>query len=96
MQLTQEGADRIVLKTGTVEGHGHEVTIPSSAVLRGERQDDVYPGDPKGLNYVFTHVEVDRVEGNRVHLKHGPKPGTKVVTQGAQQIHGAELEYGEY
>lgn len=96
VQLTQEGADRIVLKTGTVEGHGHDLTIPYASLLYEANGDTYVYSNPKGLQYVFTHVEVDRVVGDRVLLKHGPKPGTKVVTQGAQEIHGAELEYGEY
>jgi hypothetical protein len=31
-----------------------------------------------------------------VLLRSGPAAGTKVVTTGAPQVHGAELEYGEY
>lgn len=96
VRLTQEGADRIVLKTAPVEGHGHEVTIPYQSLLYEANGDTYVYSNPKGLDFVFTHVEVDRVQGDRVLLKHGPKPGTKVVTQGVQQIHGAELEYGEY
>lgn len=94
--LTQEGADRIVLQTGSVEEKGRHVTIPYDALLYEKDGATFVYTNPKGLTFVPTHIEVDRVVGNRVLLKHGPRPGTKVVTQGAQQVHGAELEYGEY
>ena len=42
------------------------------------------------------HIEIDRVAGQSVLLREGPAAGTKVVTTGAPQVHGAELEYGEY
>jgi hypothetical protein len=45
---------------------------------------------------VRAEIEVDRVAGDRVLLHEGPAVGTKVVTTGAPQVHGAELEYGEY
>ena len=33
-----------------------------------------------------------RQDENDVLLSKGPKPGTRVVTQGATQVYGAELE----
>ncbi len=94
--LTKEGADRIVLRTGRVTGKGHDLSIPYASLLYEKNGGTYVYANPKGLIFVPTHVEVDRVVGNRVLLKHGPPAGTKVVTQGAQQVHGAELEFGEY
>jgi len=37
-------------------------------------------------------VKVDRVEGDRVLLTRGPRPGTRVVTVGATEVYGAENE----
>jgi hypothetical protein len=94
--LTPEGRDRIVLKTALVEDDGQKLSIPYAALLYEPDGHTYVYTNPKGLTYVHTSVEVERVEGNTVLLKHGPKPGTKVVTQGIAQVHGAELEYGEY
>lgn len=94
--LTQEGVDRIVLRTGQVGGEGHQTWIPYSALLYGTKGETYTYTSPRALTYVHKHIEVDRVVGNKVLLKHGPPAGTKVVTQGAQQLHGAELEFGEY
>ena len=37
-------------------------------------------------------VTVDRIEGKRVFVSKGPAAGTKVVTVGATEVYGAELE----
>ena len=37
-------------------------------------------------------VKVDRIDGDRVLLSEGPPAGTKVVTVGAAEVYGAELE----
>jgi hypothetical protein len=37
-------------------------------------------------------VEVDRVERDRVLLTDGPPAGSEVVTVGATEVYGAELE----
>ncbi len=37
-------------------------------------------------------VKVDRIEGNRVVLTNGPAARTAVVTVGAAEVYGAELE----
>ncbi|HVF77539.1 MAG TPA: hypothetical protein VNA28_04530 [Solirubrobacteraceae bacterium] len=96
VELKQEGADRISLRTGTVQGdHGH-ATIPYAALLYHADGGAYVYTNPKGLTYVPTHIEIGRVLNDRVELKHGPPAGTKVVTQGAQEVHGAELEYGAY
>ena len=95
--LKQRGADRISLATGTVERHGGHTTIPYAAMLYHADGSAYVYTNPKGLMYVPTHIEIERVAGDRVVLGHDGLPdGTKVVTTGAQQVHGAELEYGAY
>ncbi|MGI9100327.1 MAG: hypothetical protein ACR2H2_17855 [Solirubrobacteraceae bacterium] len=94
--LTQEGADRIEIATGEVRQRtGHKV-IPYAALLYENDGSAFVYTNPRGLTYVRAHIEIDRVAGDRVLLKEGPRVGTKVVTTGAPQVHGAELEYGEY
>lgn len=94
--LTQEGADRIDIATGSVTRAGGQKVIPYAALLYEKDGSTFVYTNPNGLTYVRAHVEVDRVAGDRVLLSEGPAVGTKVVTTGAPQVHGAELEYGEY
>jgi len=46
----------------------------------------------KPLTFEREPVTVDRIEGNRVLLSDGPPAGTKVVTRGATEVYGAELD----
>jgi hypothetical protein len=94
--LTREGADRIDIATGTVQRRGGHTSIPYAALLYEKDGSAFVYTNPRRLTYVRAHVEVDRVAGARVLLHEGPVAGTKVVTTGAPQVHGAELEYGEY
>ena len=95
--LTQEGADRIDLATARVTGGaGGRKVIPYAALLYEKDGSAFVYTNPSGLKFVRAHIEVDRVAGDRVLLSEGPAAGTKVVTTGAPQVHGAELEYGEY
>jgi hypothetical protein len=95
--LTREGADRIDLATATVAARsGGGKVIPYAALLYEKDGGAFVYTNPKGLTYVRAHVEVDRVAGDRVLLREGPAVGTRVVTTGAPQVHGAELEFGAY
>ena len=90
--FTREGATRVDVQTAPVRRSGGRTFMPHAALLY----------DPDGTTYVYTsaaaltyeraEVEVDRVDGGRVWLAGGPRPGTRVVTVGAAQVHGAELE----
>jgi len=94
--LTREGADRIEIATGAVGRRTGHKTIPYAALLYEKDGSAFVYTNPQGLTYVRAHIEIDRVAGDRVLLHDGPPVGTKVVTTGAPQVHGAELEYGEY
>ena len=94
--LTRAGAERAGIATGVVRrGSGHK-TIPYAALLYEYDGSAFVYTNPRGLEFVRAHIEVNRVAGDRVRLHEGPPVGTKVVTTGAPQVHGAELEYGEY
>ena len=94
--LTEEGARRIEIATGEVQRRGGRKTIPYAALLYENDGSAFVYTNPRGLTYVRAHIEIDRVAGDRVLLAEGPAAGTRVVTTGAPQVHGAELEYGEY
>jgi hypothetical protein len=94
--LTKEGADRIDIATRLVGQRPGGTFIPYAALLYEKDGSAFVYTNPKELTYVRAHIEIDRIAGNRVLLHEGPPVGTKVVTTGAPQVHGAELEYGEY
>jgi len=94
--LTREGADRIDLATERVTQGTARKVIPYAALLYEKDGAAFVYTNPSGLTYVRAHIEVDRVAGDRVLLREGPAVGTRVVTTGAPQVHGAELEFGEY
>jgi hypothetical protein len=90
--FTAEGAGRIALETAKVDRSQGNETIPYAALIY----------DPEGDTYVYTssapltflrrEVDVRRVDGNRALLSKGPPAGTTVVTTGAAEVYGAELE----
>ena len=94
--LTQEGAKRIAIKTEPVGGAAGKTVIPYAALLYEKDGATYVYVSPKARTYQRDEVEVDRISGDRVVLRSGPPVGTTVVTTGAAQVHGAELEYGEY
>jgi len=97
--LKADAAERIGLQTGkvseeSVDGVPRKV-VPYSALLY----------DPKGDAYVYAtsaplvfrraKLVVDTITGDRVVLADGPPAGTTVVTVGASELFGAEVEIGE-
>jgi RND family efflux transporter MFP subunit len=94
-------------KEGTLRpGQRVGVTLP----LRGEDQSLVVPlaallRDIDGNTWVYEHkaphayarrrVSVDRVVGSQAALASGPKPGAKVVTDGAAELFGTEFGVGK-
>lgn len=94
--LTREGADRIDIATGQVGRQGSGKVIPYAALMYEKDGSAFVYTNPAALTYVRAHIEVDRIAGDRVLLREGPATGTRVVTTGAPQVHGAELEFGAY
>lgn len=95
--LTQRGVDQIGLETGVVGGTEDEMFIPYSALLYAADGEHGYVySNPEGRSYKRHDVTIVRIDGDRVIISDGPPLGSKVVTQGVAQIHGAELEFGKY
>jgi hypothetical protein len=92
--FTAEGAERVGLRTAPVRQDGRTAVVPYAALIY----------DPTGTTWVYVvvkalsfqreRVTVDRIEGGRVLLSHGPRAGARVVTVGAAEVYGAELEIG--
>lgn len=90
--FTEDGAARVDLATATARQDGQHVVVPYAALLYdGQGVPWVYTS-PRPLTFLRTEVVVDRVEGELALLSDGPQPGTRVVTVGATEVYGAELD----
>jgi hypothetical protein len=95
--LTKLGAEQIDLKTSPVREAGSGLSVPYAAILYDGHDGQAYVFvNTEGLSFHREDVTIESIEGDTVELSAGPAPGTRVVTRGLPQVHGAELEYGAY
>jgi hypothetical protein len=90
--FTAEGARRVGLRQAAIGRRGKGTVVPYDAL--------VY--DPDGKTFVYVartplsfereEVQVDRIQGERALVSSGPPAGTRVVTVGATEVYGTELE----
>ena len=93
--FTKEGAARTALETGKVRRGGEYTVMPYEALIYNDEAKTFVYTSPKPLTYLRKPVTVDRIEGQRVYLSDGPPAGTTVVTVGASEVYGTELEIAE-
>lgn len=90
--FTAEGAERTDLRTGRISVRGSRAVAPYEALIYdGEGDTWVYRVDGR-LSFLREPVDVLRISAGKVVLRDGPPPGTEVVTQGAAEVYGAELD----
>jgi hypothetical protein len=92
--FTAEGAGRLGLKTEAVRESAKGAVLPYAALIYDAEGATFTYTSPKPLTFLRQPVEVARIDGDRVLLRKGPEPGTKVVTTGAAEVLGAEFEVG--
>ena len=88
----EAGAEQVSLQTAPVRSAGRHAVVPYEAII--------YDGGGKSWVYTVTtpltyqraEVVIAHVTGQRVFLVDGPAVGTDVVTVGAAEVYGAELE----
>jgi hypothetical protein len=90
--FTDDAAQRVQLQTSPVVADGRGVAVDYAALIYDKKGQSWVYTVPQPLTYVRTKVTVDRIEGNRVTLAEGPPPGAQVVTTGAAEVYGAELD----
>jgi multidrug efflux pump subunit AcrA (membrane-fusion protein) len=90
--FTAEGARRVGLRTEAVASRGRRLLVPYSALLYDAQGKTYVYISPRRLRYLRRQVEVDRIDADRVFLSSGPPAGTRVVTTGATEVYGTELE----
>ena len=97
--LTEEAAKRLDIQTATIEdmqiGGAQRRVIPYAAVLYDTEGNTWTYANPEPLVFVRHRITVDRIEGEKAILSDGPAAGTAVVTVGAQELYGSELEFEE-
>jgi multidrug efflux pump subunit AcrA (membrane-fusion protein) len=90
--FTPEGARRTALRTRPVQRLDGRTAVPHAAVIYA-------PGGTTSVYIVVgprsferRPVSIDRVEGDWALISRGPPAGSIVVTVGAAEVYGAELE----
>jgi hypothetical protein len=90
--LTDDAAARIGLELASAQRNGEYTAIPYAALIYdGDGEPWVFEADGE-LTFVRTEVIVDRVDGDVAWLSEGLSHGDRVVTVGATELYGAELE----
>jgi hypothetical protein len=90
--LTEKAAERLGLTTGVVEAVEGKLQVPYSALIYDASGGTWLYTNPEPLVFVRAPVEVERIEAPTVKLADGPEPGTRIVTVGAAELLGAELD----
>jgi hypothetical protein len=92
--FTAEGARRVGLQTAPVRRSGTREVVPYAALIYdAEGKTFVYRTTGR-LTFVRERVDVTRIDATQAFLSRGPAPGTKVVTVGAAEVYGTELDVG--
>jgi hypothetical protein len=95
VQLTPLAAKRIGIQTTLVASDGRGEAIPYSAVIYGQSGQAWTYINLKPNVFMRERITVDRIVGGRALLSKGPASGTRVVTEGAAELFGAEFEFEE-
>jgi hypothetical protein len=95
--ITKLAAEQVGLETTPIEKSTGGTSIPYAAILYDAADGQPYVFvNPEGLTFQREDVDIASIDGETVELADGPPVGTRVVTVGVPQIHGAELEFGAY
>lgn len=98
--LTPKAAERIDVKLDAVRDEliasagGVRTVVPYGAVLYDPSGRTWVYTSPESLVFVRHEIMVDYIAGDLAVLSDGPAVGTRVVTVGATELHGAEFEIG--
>jgi hypothetical protein len=93
--FTKEGAARTAVETGKIRRAGGQKVMPYAALIYNDEAKTFVYTTSKPRSYLRAPVTVDRIEGDRVYLSDGPPAGTTVVTVGATEVYGTEIEMAE-
>ena len=90
--FTPLAAEQVQLATEKATRQGRHTAVSHAALIYdGQGKPWVYTVT-KPLTYLRAPIVVDRVDDDRVLISRGLAPGTEVVTVGATEVYGAELD----
>jgi hypothetical protein len=93
--LTDRAAERLDIRTATVEGKsGRRTVVPSDSLLVDPEGDFWVYTNPDPLVFVRHKIRIDNEVGHRAFLSAGPPIGTRVVTVGVAELYGVEYGIG--
>jgi hypothetical protein len=90
--FTHDAAQRVGLQTTPVVAGRRGVAVDYAALIYDKKGQSWVYTVPQPLTFVRVKVTVDRIEKDRAALSVGPAPGVQVVTTGAAEVYGAELD----
>jgi hypothetical protein len=92
--LTERAVGNIGLETATTatDPKTKKLTVPYEAILYDSQGKTWVYTNPEPRVYVRRSIIVERIDGAVALLAAGPAPGTTVVTLGAEELFGAELD----
>ena len=97
--LTPEAAKRLDIQTAQVRDMAingvQRRVMPYAAVLYDTDGVTWIYTNPKPLVFMRHRVVIDYIDGETVVLSDGPPSGTALVTVGAEELYGSELEFEE-
>jgi hypothetical protein len=90
--FTAEGARRVGLQTAPARRSGRFEVVPYAALIYDAEGKTYVYRRTGALSFMRERVQVDRIDGRRAFLSRGLAPGTTVVTVGAAEVYGTELD----
>jgi preprotein translocase subunit SecF len=90
--FTDDAAQRVRLQTSPVVAGRRGVAVDYAALIYDKKGQSWVYTVPQPLTFVRRKVTVNRIVDNRAMLSEGPAPGVQVVTTGAAEVYGAELD----
>lgn len=93
--LTERAAQRLGIETVTVEERdGRKVVSSGAVILDAQGRRWLYVSE-QPLVFLRHPIRIEREDAGLAWLAEGPPAGTRVVTVGAAELHGAETGIGK-
>lgn len=95
LKLSQSAAQRLDIRTTTVETAGDGMVVPSAAVIIDPEGVYWVYENPEPLVYVRREIRPVHEEDHQAFFEVGPSVGSLVVTRGVPELYGAEFGIGK-
>jgi hypothetical protein len=94
--LSAQSAKRLDIQTAVVQLEGTtQLVIPTAALLYDSQGGTWVYANPVPLTFIRIRITVDRIDGDLVYVSSGLTANMKVVTSGAVELYGSEIEFEE-